>query len=734
MEAETKKINGSLMTGWSIIALVLFISYIGEYLKGARTAGYVVVFLICTILPCAYCIYQYKKKPDSEQLKIYIVVGYFVMYLFSMITGSTNMVFSYILPLLSLLILYHQPKLILYTGIASMLVNIYFVAMQFVNGEINLKTSKEAEIQLALIALCFGGCYTATKIYDRITIQNKEFMIALEEKNRQNQQLTFQTIMTIVNTIDAKDQYTKGHSQRVFEYSAALAKELGLPQEQMEKIRYIALLHDIGKIGVPDNILNKPEKLTNEELSLMKMHTIVGGEILKDIESVQDLNVGAKYHHERYDGRGYPEGLKGDEIPYVARLICVADAYDAMAINHIYRKHLTEETILQEIEHCSATQFDPTMADAFLKIIKENRLQELSPELYSTTEKSNMANQVLQKLLKNTGSFAEKDLDLLTGIYNKSHGEHLLELYLTNGNGCLLLIDVDALQTVNGKHGLVRGDLYLKTVAHLLDSVCDDKILYRGDSNEFVCFLCGTVSKEELDEIISVFYKRLEAQKTNDEILKSLNVSIGAVFTEFPKCSKEELMTKVSKALVAAKKKQQNGFFEYHFLYADNSKILSKVGLDSLMSWLQDNVAYPAAFQINYPEFLQTIDEIKKVLHPKEQQMQLIMFTATITDEEAVTLEQKSEVMELLKKAIIPCLKNSDMTTRFSSSQQIVILIDTTKNNAETTANQIISNFYKMNQYKNFSIHYESGEFKKYIQRSETKTRFQPSFYVCQSK
>ena len=240
-------------------------------------------------------------------------------------------------------------------------------------------------------------------------------MVALEEKNRQNQQMTFQTIMTIVNTIDAKDQYTKGHSQRVSDYSVALAKELGLSREEVEKIRYIALLHDIGKIGVPDNILNKPGKLTNEEFSLMKMHTIVGGEILKDIESVSSLDVGAKYHHERNDGHGYPDGLKGGEIPYVARLICIADAYDAMASNRIYRKHLTQESIVNEIERCKGTQFDPEMTEAFLALIRENRLQQPSPEFSGNTENKNMADQVLQKLLKNTGNYAEKDLDMLTG-------------------------------------------------------------------------------------------------------------------------------------------------------------------------------------------------------------------------------------------------------------------------------------------------------------------------------
>lgn len=708
MGAETKKINGSLMIGWSIIAAVLFVSYIGEYLKGARTGSYVLVFLVCTILPCLYCIYQYKKQPDCERLKLYIVVGYFVMYLFSMITGSTNMVFSYILPLLSLLILYHQPKLILYTGIASMAVNIYFVAMQFINGEINVQTSKDAEIQLALIALCFGGCYAATRIYDRITIQNREFMVALEEKNRQNQQMTFQTIRTIVNTIDAKDQYTKGHSQRVSDYSVALARELGMSQEEVEKIRYIALLHDIGKIGVPDSILNKPGKLTNEEFSLMKMHTVVGGEILKDIESMEDLNVGARYHHERFDGSGYPEGLKGEEIPYVARLICIADAYDAMASNRIYRKHLTEETITREIERCGGTQFDPAMTEAFLRLMKENRLQEIAPELYNSPEENNMANQVLQQLLKNAGGFADKDLDMLTGVYNKAHGEGLLDMYLTDGDGCLLLIDIDSLQAVNGEHGLVRGDLYLKTVAQLLDSVCDDKILYRGDSDEFVCFLCGVVRQEALEPVISTFHKRLEKQKAGEAVLESLNVSIGAAFTEFPKCSKEELMSKVSKAMLAAKKQRHNGFCEYHSLYADIPQTLSKVGFYNLMDWLQNNVEYPEAYQANYPEFVQAMDGIKMILQQKEQ-AEIVMFTVAASDEEKVTLEQKTGVMELLQKAIAPCLGSDIITMRFSSLQQVVIITDTDEAGAEDTVNRIISNFYKMNSYKNFSIHYETG-------------------------
>ena len=239
------------------------------------------------------------------------------------------MVFSYILPMLSLLVLYHQPRLILCTGIASLAVNLISIIHKFYTGAMNLSNSKDAEIQIALLLLCFGGSYAATRLYDQITDENVAYMRMLNEKNSEIQKMALQSITTIANTIDAKDGYTQGHSKRVSEYSAALAEELGMSDEEVQNIRSVALLHDIGKIGVPDSVLNKPGKLTREEYHLMKQHPVMGGEILKDISMIQGVDIGAKYHHERYDGKGYPEGLKGEEIPFIARIIAVADAYDA---------------------------------------------------------------------------------------------------------------------------------------------------------------------------------------------------------------------------------------------------------------------------------------------------------------------------------------------------------------------------------------------------------------------
>ncbi len=714
MGAETRKINRSLMIGWTIIALVLFVSYIGEYLKGVRTGTYVVVFLICTIIPCLYCIYRYRRWPDSDKLKIYIVAGYFIMYLFSMITGSTNMVFSYILPMLSLLVLYHQPKLIMWTGIASVIVNLYFIASRFLSGELGIVNSKDAEIQIALILLCFGGSYAATLIYDEITKQNINFMVELEEKNRQNQQMTFQTIMTIVNTIDAKDQYTKGHSQRVSEYSVAIAKELGMAEEELEKIRYIALLHDIGKIGVPDNILNKQGKLTNEEFALMKMHTVVGGEILKDIKTVEGLDVGAKYHHERYDGRGYPDGLKGEDIPYIARIICVADAYDAMTSNRVYRKRLSTEDVEKEIERCIGSQFDPDIGAVFLKLLREKRIDDISPDHYVETKGTNpnMANQLLQKVLESTGGFvdASNELDLLTSIYNKKRGEELLDVYLSNSDGCLIVIDVNTLHNINEQYGVVRGDLYLKTTVHLLNTVFDDKILYRNDGDEFICFLCGVMDLTKLEKMVSEFFQKLEKAKAEDKVLDELTFSVGAAFSGISRHDREELYSCAIRALAAAKKKGGNSFCEFQSLYVDKTQNLSKIDLENLIMGIRGQNEYSNTFREIYPEFVRTIGYIKKVSERNEHKMHLVLFTVLAADEGNASLTQKAEVMGIMHRAVALSLRSNDVTTQFSSSQWIVIFMDLDQEETETLINNIVSSFYKMNTCKSYSVSYDIAE------------------------
>lgn len=381
MDSHFRKINRNMVTGWLIIVVVLLVTYVGEVVKGERTIGYLIAFLSAVILPALFVFIVYLRKPEWRSLCYLIVPGYFVMYIFVMLTGSTYMVFSYILPMLALLVLYHHPNLILATGVASLLVNLVSVVQNFRNGIFNLSNSKDAEIQIALIVLCFGGSYVAARLYDDITKQNDEYLQMLNNKNEQIQNMTTQTITAIANALDAKDTYTEGHAERVAAYSARIAQKLGMSEEEVRNVRFVALFHDIGKIGVPDSVLNKPGRLSNEEYDQMKQHTVVGGEIIKDLDMIPGVFVGARYHHERYDGSGYPEGLKGEDIPYIARIIAVADAYDAMTTNRIYRNRLTNEEALSELEKGLGTQFDPDAAGVLIDMLRTGGIKNLSPDV-----------------------------------------------------------------------------------------------------------------------------------------------------------------------------------------------------------------------------------------------------------------------------------------------------------------------------------------------------------------
>ena len=185
--------------------------------------------------------------------------------------------------------------------------------------------------------------------------------------------LTKEVMEALAHTIDAKDKYTNGHSFRVALYSRMLARELGLSMNEQEDIYYMGLLHDIGKIGIPNSIINKPDRLTDEEFEAVKKHPIYGYEILSEIESMPGLSIGARYHHERIDGKGYPDGLKGEEIPFMARIIAVADSYDTMTSNRSYRKYLPQDVVRAEIEKNIGTQFDEAPARAMLKIIDNDK-------------------------------------------------------------------------------------------------------------------------------------------------------------------------------------------------------------------------------------------------------------------------------------------------------------------------------------------------------------------------
>ena len=194
---------------------------------------------------------------------------------------------------------------------------------------------------------------------------------AVRRRQEEYHRIVEQSLRMFAETIDAKDKYTTGHSLRVAAYSRELSKRMGMSEEVQEHIYYIALLHDIGKIGVPDNILNKPGKLTQEEMEVIRTHPMIGGKIPENFTAITGISDGARYHHERYDGNGYCEKKAGLDILLEARIIGVADTYDVMSSTRCYRKALSGDVIEEELKRVSGTQLDPEIVSHMLCMIED---------------------------------------------------------------------------------------------------------------------------------------------------------------------------------------------------------------------------------------------------------------------------------------------------------------------------------------------------------------------------
>lgn len=259
-------------------------------------------------------------------------------------------------------------------------------------------------IAIAALALIWLTWFIARVGFQRqIEHQRQQLELARKEVKMGNE-----TIIAIAHTVDAKDANTSQHSMRVAEYSVKIAERIGFDADQVDTIRKTALLHDIGKIKIPDSILNKPGKLTDEEYQIMKNHTVYGGEILKDFTLVDHVTDGALYHHERWDGKGYPHGLSGKDIPLNARIIAVSDAFDAMTARRVYREQMPFADVLMQLHKGRGTQFDPELLDILLELIKDGSIDinELYDDAVADEERASFAHTSILKALKNEEEMA----------------------------------------------------------------------------------------------------------------------------------------------------------------------------------------------------------------------------------------------------------------------------------------------------------------------------------------
>ena len=254
------------------------------------------------------------------------------------------------------------------------------------NKELSVLITKQLAIyeEPWFIALCVVAALALIAAIVQVYIRRKTH--AYQKKEEENKIFIREMTEAFAKTIDMKDNYTNGHSMRVAEYTAMLTRELGYDEETVERYYNIALLHDIGKIGVPSEVLNKPGKLNDEEFQKIKSHASLGYEALRDISIMPELAVGAGAHHERPDGKGYPRGLKGDEIPRVAQIIAVADAFDAMYSNRPYRNRMNFEKVVSIIQNVRGTQLTSDVVDAFMRLVEQGEFRDPNDDGGGTTE------------------------------------------------------------------------------------------------------------------------------------------------------------------------------------------------------------------------------------------------------------------------------------------------------------------------------------------------------------
>jgi len=234
----------------------------------------------------------------------------------------------------------------------------------------------------ALVVINRPGGFTSTDKFLVESLGHSAVSAITNSRLIADLEMLFEKILVVLsNAIEARDRYTGGHTNRVNAYSMKLGRRLGLSESQLKDLHIGTLLHDIGKIGIPDSVLNKPGGLTAEEYDLMKSHALIGEQMVKDIRQLAGVLPAIRNHHERYDGRGYPDGLRGEDIPVAGRIIAVADSFDAMTSTRSYRKALSAEIALTELQHCSGSQFDPVIVKAFIELYDQGDFRQVNPGL-----------------------------------------------------------------------------------------------------------------------------------------------------------------------------------------------------------------------------------------------------------------------------------------------------------------------------------------------------------------
>ncbi len=544
----------------------------------------------------------------------------------------------------------------------------------------------------------------------------------LLEKNKQLERVTLQSMATLSNLIDAREEYTRNHSINVSGYAVAIAERLNWPEEQKRNLHYVALLHDIGKVAVPDYILDKPGQLTEDEYKIVQNHTKVGAQLLKDITLVKDAVLGAQYHHERYDGTGYPEGRKGEDIPLIARIIAVADAYVAMSSDRVYRRRLTKEQITEELKKGRGTQFDPELAEIMLKLHEneETMSQEytqMSDEMTNLMDESSL---LLQRVLKeqNTVESSIASIDPLTDILNRRYFESQVAGYLmdSNNQGSFFMIDLDNFKSINDTYGHMVGDRVLKMVAAMLrKSIRDSDMVCRMGGDEFAIFFRGLNNKRVLRAKADYIMKQFSELMMEEEALRLSTLSIGIAVAGIDGTDYKTLYENADKSLYYVKLNGKNAF---HFCSGEADKVEAgeklklTANLRNLISVLKERENKRGVMKVGYNDFQRIFNFVSRCVQRSKRQVYILLVTVQNVNNTYTDLDAFERSVMLCEKTINDCLRRADVSTRYSSSQFIVIIANADRRGADKVLRRIGKNYKKNSVDTDYILTYERAQIK----------------------
>lgn len=565
-------------------------------------------------------------------------------------------------------------------------------------------------IGISILILLFINIVRTIHIIRNIIKQQQR--AELDKRKKHMEEISLQLMQALSTTIEAKDEYTKGHSHRVAQYSALIAEALGWNSNDINNLQHAAYLHDIGKIGIPDTILNKPSRLTNEEFSIIKEHTTIGANILKNITLIDHVQEIVKYHHERYDGSGYPEGLKGEEIPIHARIVAVADSYDAMSSRRIYRNQLSKQQIITEFEQNKGTQFDPKITDIFLQLLNTDSLH--VQEDYLNLSKNGQLPEIememsqfisgIMSTIKNQES--RDNLDFLTGLPTRNKGEQAVAQILKRHSGCLIFMDMDNLKTINDIYGHTAGDRVLKLLGSLLSKYSSECIACRLGGDEFLLFV-PEVTKEKSIKLITDLLHQFNSKKCEDPEISSASVSAGLYMCNVGD-SFEECYIKADKALYYVKQNGKNNFYFYQQI-DDQNVSDHAIGRDLAMiaKALRESGTYSGALNLDYREFAKIYEYMNHLSDRHKYHCYLVMVTMETSPDHMMYIENIEHALSCMEQAIHQKIRKVDVCTRYSSMQYLIILFEADQEKIPQVMDRIFIEYYKLYDQHAFEPTYE---------------------------